>query len=212
MKAAPPKTRLVCLILAGHSGIDPGTSAAEYTEAEFTYALAQDLMHALERHRPHIEPVLLSTAGHTGPTKRVGIQKVHCKNHRFLEMPASTDNIERIDQKLSGLRVIKALYRQTHKADCVLIELHADARKGPDGLHVLYGAAGSESLAQAIAGPKSKVILRDDLRLLRLAPMPSVIVEAFNMSSPKSLKLFLRKSHRAAFAKQVAQRLAAHVL
>jgi len=127
-------------------------------------------------------------------------------------MPASTDNIERIDQKLSGLRVIKALYRQTHKADCVLIELHADARKGPDGLHVLYGAAGSESLAQAISGPKSKVILRDDLRLLRLAPMPSVIVEAFNMSSPKSLKLFLRKSHRAAFAKQVAQRLAAHVL
>lgn len=209
---AAPKTRLVCLILAGHSGVDPGTNAGGYSEAEFTYALALDLMRALEKHRPQIEPILLSTAGHPGPKKRVGVQKPHCKNHRFLEMPASTDNIERIDQKLSGLRVIKALYRQTHKADCVLIELHADARKGPDGLHVLYGAAGSESLARAIGGPRNKVILRDDLRLLRLAPMPSVIIESFNMSSPKSLKLFLRKSHRAAFAKQVAQRLAAHAL
>ena len=127
---AAPKTRLVCLILAGHSGIDPGTSAGGYTEAEFTYALALDLMHALERHRPLVEPVMLTTAGHAAPPKRVGIQKLHCKNHRFLEMPASTDNIQRIDQKLNGLRVIKALYRQTHKADCVLIEIHADAQIG----------------------------------------------------------------------------------
>jgi N-acetylmuramoyl-L-alanine amidase len=141
----PTKTRLVCFVLAGHSGIDPGTSAGGYTEAEFTYALALDLVRALERHQPHIEPVLLTTAGHAGPTSRVGVLKKHCKKHRFLEMPASPDNIARIDQKLDGLRVIKALYRQTHKADCVLIEVHADARKGPDGLHVLYGAQRSEA-------------------------------------------------------------------
>jgi len=203
----PTKTRLVCFVLAGHSGIDPGTSAGGYTEAEFTYALALDLVRALERHQPHIEPVLLTTAGHAGPTSRVGVLKKHCKNHRFLEMPASPDNIARIDQKLDGLRVIKALYRQTHKADCVLIEVHADARKGPDGLHVLYGAQRSEALAGCIAGGHSKVTLRDDLRLLRLAPLPAVIIEAFNMTSPKALKTFLRKSHRAAFAKQVAQRI-----
>jgi N-acetylmuramoyl-L-alanine amidase len=202
-----PKTRLVCLILAGHSGVDPGTSAGGYTEAEFTYALALDLFRAIERHQPHIEPVLLTTAGHTGPTSRLGVQKKHCKTHRFLEMAASTDNIQRIDQKLDGLRVIKALYRQTHKADCVLIELHADARKGPDGLHVLYGAQQSDALAKGIAGANSEVIFRDDLRLLRLSPVPAVIIEAFNMTSPKALKLFLRKSQRLAFAKQVAHRL-----
>ena len=204
---ASRKTRVVCLILAGHSGVDPGTNASGYCEAEFTFALALEVVQALERHQPHIEPVLLSTARHGGPKSRVGIQKAHCKNHRFLEMSASTDNIERIDQKLEGLHVINALYRQTHKADCVLLELHADARKGPDGLHVLYGATGSEELAKGMAASNSKVMFRDDLRLLRLAPMPSVIIETFNMSSPKALKLFLRKSHRMAFAKQIAQRL-----
>ena len=201
------KTRLVCLILAGHSGVDPGTSAGGYSEAEFTFALALDLVRALERHQPHIEPVLLSTAGHAGPTARSGVQKKHCKNHRFLDMAASSDNIERIDQKLHSLSVVKALYRQTHRSDCVLIEVHADARKGPDGMHVLFGAQQSEKLAKGIAGAHSKVTFRDDLRLLRLSPIPSVIIETFNMSSPKALKLFLRKSQRLAFAKQVAQRL-----
>lgn len=204
---ASRKTRVVCLILAGHSGIDPGTSAGGYTEAECTYALALDIVRALERHQPHIEPILLSTAGHTGPTSRVGLRKKHCKDHRFLNIAAPNGNIDRIDQKLHALTVIQALYRQTHKADCVLLEVHADARKGPDGLHVLYGATGSEGLAKGVAGGNSKVTFRDDLRLLRLAPMPSVIIEAFNMSSPKALKLFLRKSHRMAFAKQIAQRL-----
>jgi len=202
-----PKTRVVCLVLAGHSGIDPGTSAGGYSEAEFTFALALDLVRTLERHHPHVEPVLLSTAGHTGPTARIGVQKKHCKNHRFLSMAASSDNIERIDQKLHALTVIKSLYRQTHKCDCVLIELHADSREGPDGMHVLYGAQQSEAFAKSIAGGHSKVTLRDDLRLLRLSPVPTVIVEAFNMSSPKALKLFLRKAQRYAFAKQIAQRV-----
>ena len=30
------KTRLVCLILAGHSGVDPGTSAGGYTDVNAT--------------------------------------------------------------------------------------------------------------------------------------------------------------------------------
>ena len=140
-----------------------------------------------------------------------GVLKKHCKDHRFLNIAAPGDNIDRIDQKLHALTVIQALYRQTHKAECVLIEVHADARKGPDGLHVLYGAPRSESLAKGVAGGNSKVMFRDDLRLLRLAPMPSVIIEAFNMSSPKALKLFLRKSHRIAFAKQIAHRFCDYV-
>jgi N-acetylmuramoyl-L-alanine amidase len=208
---AAGKARIVCLILAGHSGIDPGTSSRGYTEAEFTFALALDLVRALERHKPHIEPVFLSTAGHAGPKASVGVLKKHCKDHRFLNIAAPGDNIDRIDQKLHALTVIQALYRQTHKAECVLIEVHADARKGPDGLHVLYGAPRSESLARGVAGGNSKVMFRDDLRLLRLAPIPSVIIEAFNMSSPKALKLFLRKSHRIAFAKQIAQRFCDYV-
>lgn len=201
------KTRVVCLVLAGHSGVDPGTSAGGYTEAETTFALALDVVRALERHQPHIEPVFLSTAAHSGPSTKVGLLKQHCKDHRFLNIPAPTNNIDRIDQKLHALTTIQALYRQTHKAECVLLEIHADARKGPDGLHVLYGDTKSERLARGIAAGNSKVTFRDDLRLIRLAPMPSVILEAFNMSSPKALKLFLRKSHRLAFAKQIAQRL-----
>lgn len=201
------KSRVVCLVLAGHSGVDPGTSAGGYTEAECTYALAVEIVRALERHQPHIVPILLSTAGHPGPKSRVGLLKKHCKDHRFLNIAAPANNINRIDQKLHALTVIQALYRQTHQADCVLLEVHADARKGPDGLHVLYGAESSDGLARGVAGGNSKVIFRDDLRLLRLAPMPTVIIEAFNMSSSTALKLFLRKSHRLAFAKQIAQRL-----
>ena len=208
---ASTKTRVVCLVLAGHSGIDPGTSSRGYTEAEFTFALALDLVRSLERHKPHIEPVFLSTAGHAGPKASVGLLKKHCKDHRFLNIDAPIGNIDRIDQKLNALTVIQALYRQTHKAECVLIEVHADARKGPDGLHVLYGSNASEELARGIAGANSKVMFRDDLRLLRLAPMPSVIIEAFNMNSPKALKLFLRKSHRMAFTKQITQRLCDYV-
>ena len=208
---ASTKTRIVCLVLAGHSGIDPGTSAGGYAEAECTFALAVEITRALERHQPHILPVLLSTASHSGPKTKVGLLKKHCKDHRFLNFDAPIGNIDRIDQKLHALTVIQALYRQTHKAECVLIEVHADARKGPDGLHVLYGSNASEELARGIAGANSKVTFRDDLRLLRLATMPSVIIEAFNMSSPKALKLFLRKSHRIAFAKQIAQRLCNYV-